>query len=128
MPVTVYYLGNPDTGLIVVGYLGSLLMAGSFLAVGSFFSALSKNQVVSFILSVVACAILVYAGMPTTIHYLSGLLPAGALAMVERISFLTRFESLQKGVLEFKDMAYFVIVIMGWIWASTIVLNEKKAS
>lgn len=128
MPATVYYLGNPDTGLIVVGYLGSLLMAGSFLAVGSFFSALSKNQVISFILSVVACAILVYAGMPTTINYLSGLLPAGALVMVERISFLTHFESLQRGVLEFKDMAYFVIVIISWIWASVIVLNEKKAS
>ena len=60
-------------GLIVTGYLG-VLMAGSFLAIGSFFSALSKNQVISFILSVVACAILVYAGMPTTLNYLSSIL------------------------------------------------------
>jgi ABC-2 type transport system permease protein len=128
MPLTVYYLGNPDTGLILVGYLGSLLAAGSFLAIGSFFSALSKNQVISFILSVVTCAILVYAGMPTTINYLSGLLPGGMLAMVEQVSFLTHFESVLKGVLEFKDMAYFVILIIGWIWACTIILNEKKAS
>ena len=128
MPLTVYYLGNPDTGLIVMGYLGSFLMAGSFLAIGSFFSAISKNQVISFILSVVACAILVYAGMPTTINYLSGLLPASILAMVEQVSFLTHFESIQKGVLEFKDMAYFVILIIGWIWACTIMLNERKAS
>ncbi len=128
MPLTVYYLGDPDTGLIIVGYLGSLLTAGSFLAIGSFFSALSKNQVISFILSVVACAILVYAGMPTTINYLSGLLPGGMLSMVEQMSFLTHFESILKGVLEFKDMAYFMIMIIGWIWACTIILNEKKAS
>jgi ABC-2 type transport system permease protein len=128
MPLTVYYLGNPDTGLIIMGYLGSFLMAGSFLAIGSFFSALSKNQVISFILSVVACAILVYAGMPTSINYLSGLLPAGVLAMVEEVSFLTHFESIQKGVLEFKDMAYFVILIIGWMWACTIMLDERKAS
>jgi ABC-2 type transport system permease protein len=128
MPLTVYYLGNPDTGLILVGYLGSLLMAGSFLAVGSFFSALSKNQVISFILSVVACAVLVYAGMPTTINYLSNFLPAGVLAMVEQVSFLTHFESVLKGVLEFKDMAYFVILILGWIGACIIILDEKKAN
>ncbi len=128
LPLTVYYLGNPDTGLIVLGYLGSLLTAGSFLAIGSFFSALSKNQVISFILSVVTCAVLVYAGMPTTLNYLSGVLPAGMLAMVERMSFLTHFESVHKGVLEFKDMAYFVILIIGWMWACTIILDEKKAN
>ena len=128
MPLTVYYLGSPDTGLILMGYLGSLLTAGSFLAIGSFFSALNKNQVIAFILSVVVCAILVYAGMPTTINYLSGLLPGGMLAMVEQVSFLTHFESVLKGVLEFKDMTYFVILIIGWIWACTIILNEKKAS
>lgn len=128
MPLTVYYLGSPDTGLILVGYLGSFLMAGSFLAIGSFFSALNKNQVIAFILSVVVCAILVYAGMPTTINYLSGLLPGGMLVMVEQASFLTHFESVLKGVLEFKDLAYFVILIVGWVWACTIILNEKKAS
>ena len=128
MPLTVYYLGNPDTGMIIVGYLGSLLTAGAFLAIGSFFSALSKNQVISFILSVVACAILVYAGMPTTINYLSAYLPGGILKMVEQMSFLTHYESIQKGVLEFRDVAYFVILIIGWIWACTIILDEKKAS
>lgn len=128
MPLTVYYLGDPDTGLIIVGYLGSLMTAGAFLAIGLFFSALSKNQVISFILSVVACAVLVYAGMPTTINYLSAYLPAGILAMVEQVSFLTHFESIQKGVLEFRDITYFVILIMGWIGACTIILDEKKAS
>lgn len=128
VPLTVCYLGDPDIGLIITGYVGSLLMAGGFLAIGSFFSALSKNQVVSFILAVVACAILIYAGMPTTLNYLAGTLPAGMLSVVESLSFQTHFDSMLKGIIEFKDIAYFMILIVGWISACSIVLNERKAS
>ena len=128
VPVTVCYLGDPDMGLIITGYIGSLLMAGGFLAIGSFFSAVSKNQVISFILSVVACAILVYAGMPTTLNYLSASLPTGLISAIESISFQAHFESTLKGVIEFKDISYFIILINGWITACSIVLNERKAS
>lgn len=128
VPATVLYLGNPDKGLIVTGYIGSFLMAGSFLAVGSFFSAMSKNQVISFILSVSACAILVYAGMPTTLNYLSTVLPAGAVTTIESFSIQDHFDSILKGVLEFNDLSYFVLLIVGWIWASSVILNERKAS
>ena len=127
MAITVCYLGNPDVGLIITGYLGSFLMAGGFLAIGCFFSALSKNQVISFVLSVVACAILVFAGMPTTLNYLSTFLPAGLASAVESMSFQIHFESIQKGVLEFKDLSYFVLLIAGWIVASGIVLDQTKA-
>ena len=94
VPITVCYLGNPDIGLIITGYLGSLFMAGGFLAIGCFFSAVSKNQVISFILSVVACAVLVFAGMPTTLDYLSTFLPAGLVGAIENMSFQTHFESI----------------------------------
>ena len=128
MPMTVCYLGEPDIGLMLTGYLASLFMAGGFLAVGCFFSAVSKSQVISFILSVVACAMLVFAGMPTTLNYLSTFLPAGLVAAVESVSFQTHFESIQKGVLEFKDLSYFVLLIVGWITATGIILEERKAS
>ncbi len=128
VPITVCYLGDPDIGLIISGYIGSLLMAGGFLAIGSFFSALSKNQVISFILSVVACAVLVYSGMPTTLNYLSNILPMPAVSFIESISLQIHFESIQKGVLEFKDISYFVILIVGWVSACSIVLSERKAS
>jgi len=128
VPATVLYLGNPDKGLIVTGYIGSFLMAGAFLSIGSFFSALSKNQVISFILSVSACAILVYAGMPTTLNYLSTVLPAGAVSTIESFSIQDHFDSILKGVLEFQDLSYFVLLIVGWIWASSVILNERKAS
>ncbi len=128
VPVTVCYLGEPDIGLIIAGYIGSLLMAGGFLAIGSFFSALSKNQVISFTLSVVACGVLVYAGMPTTLNYLSNVLPERSVSFVESMSLQTHFESIQKGVLEFKDISYFVILIVGWVSACSIILSERKAS
>jgi ABC-2 type transport system permease protein len=128
MPVTVCYLGEPDIGLMLTGYLGSFLMAGAFLAIGCFFSALTKSQVISFILAVVACAVLVYAGMPTTLNYLSTFLPAGMLEAIESVSLQTHFESVQKGVLEFKDLSYFVLLIVGWVVGCCIVLDERKAS
>lgn len=127
MVITVFYLGNPDVGLILTGYLGSFLMAGGFLAIGCFFSVLSKNQVISFVLSVVACAILVFLGMPTTLNYLSTFLPAGFVSAVEGMSFQTHFESIQKGLLKFGDLAYFVLLIVGWIAACGIILDERKA-
>lgn len=127
MVITVCYLGQPDVGLIVTGYLGSFLMAGGFLAVGCFFSALSKNQVISFVLSVVACAVLVFAGMPTTLNYFSTFMPKGLVLAIESMSLQTHFESTQRGVVTFADISYFVLLIVGWIAACGIVLDERKA-
>jgi ABC-2 type transport system permease protein len=89
---------------------------------------LSKNQVISFVLSVVACAALVFAGLPTTMNYLSTFLPAGLVTAIEATSFQTHFESIQKGVLEFRDVSYFAILIIGWIASGAIILEERKAS
>lgn len=126
MVITVCYLGKPDVGLIIVGYLAAILMAGGFLAVGCFFSAMSNNQVISFVLSVVACAVLVFAGMPTTMNYLSTFLPASAVNVISKMSFQQHFESIQMGVLQFKDIAYFVILIAGWVAACVVALDENK--
>ncbi|MHC4753727.1 MAG: ABC transporter permease [Planctomycetota bacterium] len=128
MVITVCYLGEPDIGLIITGYIGSLLMAGGFLAIGCFFSAMSKNQVISFVLSVVACAVLVFAGMPTTMDYLSTFLPGGLVTAIEGMSLQTHFESLQKGVLDFRDLSYFVVLIIGWIVACGVILDERRAN
>jgi ABC-2 type transport system permease protein len=127
MVITVCYLGNPDIGLIATGYLGSFLMAGGFLAIGCFFSAVSKNQVISFVLSVVACAVFVFAGMPSTLGYFSGFMPMGFVSTIENMSLMTHFQSLQKGVIKFSDISYFVLLIAGWIIACSIILDERKA-
>ena len=127
MVITVAYLGNPDVGLIFTGYLGSFLLAGGFLAIGCFFSAVSKNQVIAFVLSVVACAAFVYAGMPTTLNYFAGFLPMGLVSAIGNMSLMTHFDSLQKGVIKFSDLAYFALLIAGWIYACNIILDERKA-
>jgi ABC-2 type transport system permease protein len=128
MAITVAYLGDPDKGLIVTGYLGSFLMAGAFLAIGCFFSAVTKSQVIAGILAVVACLILLFAGMPTALNYAATFLPTGFVSIVKGISLQEHFESLQRGVLQFKDLAYFVLLIAGWVAACTVILDERKAS
>ena len=128
MVITVFYLGSPDVGVIVTGYIGTWLMVGAFLAIGCFFSALTKNQVISVVLSSVACGILVLLGMPTTLNYLAGFLPMGLVNAVEMMSKRTHFESIQRGILTFGDLSYFAILIAGWTAACVVVLDERKAS
>lgn len=128
MPLTVAYLGNPDGGLIAAGYLASFLMAGAYLAVGCFFSALSKNQVISFILAVVGCAVLVSLGLSTTQNFLASFLPNGLVSALEGLSFQVHFDSMQRGVIEFADISYFVLLIVGWVGACGIMLQERKAA
>ncbi len=128
LPMTVMRLGEPDIGQIVTGYIGAFLLAGGFLAIGMFFSALTKNQVISFILAVVACAVLVFAGNPTTLDYLALTISPAMVGVVENLSLQTHFESITRGVIEFKDIAYFVILIAAWVGACMIVLEERKAN
>ncbi len=128
MVITVCYLGDPDWGPIVTGYLGSLLLAGTYLAIGSFFSCLSRNQVIAFVLSVVACVVFLYAGSPSVMNYLAGFLPAGLVRVVESLSFRSRFESIQRGVIEFRDVAFFVLLASGWLWANVIALRGRIAA
>jgi len=128
MVLTVAYLGDPDGGLIATGYVGSFLMAGGFVAVGCFFSAVTKSQVIAFVLTVNACGVLMFVGMPTTVNYLSSFLPAGLVSAIASLSFQEHFESVQKGILQFKDIVYFVVLIAGWIAACTVILDERKAS
>jgi ABC-2 type transport system permease protein len=128
MVMTVCYLGDPDWGPILTGYVGSFLLAGAYLAIGSFFSSVSRNQVIAFVLSVVACAVFLYAGSPGVMGYLANLLPAGALGAIESLSFMSRFESMQRGVIELRDVVFFVGLAAGWLWANIVILRERIAA
>ena len=128
MVITVTYLGDPDWGPIITGYLGSLLMAGTYLAIGSFFSCLTRNQVIAFVLAVVACGMFFYASSPSVMNYMAGFLPTGVVEAAESLSFQSRFESIQRGVLELRDVAFFVLLAAGWLWANIIALRERVAA
>jgi ABC-2 type transport system permease protein len=128
MVITVFYLGKPDRGPIVTGYIGSLLMAAAYLAMGSFFSAMTRNQVIAFILSVVACGAFFSAGSPTATDFISRSLSGGLAEAVEVLSFQSRFESIQRGILELRDLAFFALLAAGWLWANIVILEERKAA
>lgn len=126
--LTVNYLGDPDNGAIFTGYIGSLLMAGAFLAVGSCLSALTRNQVIAFILTVAICFVLLLAGWPLVLDFFRGLgFPQTAIDAIAGLSFLTHFEAISKGVLDLRDVLYFVLMIGFWLYASAVVIDLKKA-
>jgi ABC-2 type transport system permease protein len=127
MWITVNWLGSPDNGVIFASYLGSLLMAGAYLAVGSCLSATTRSQVVAFILTVMTCLLMLLAGFPLALDPLRGLLPQGAIDAVMGISFLTHFQAIMRGVLDLRDVSYFVLAIAAWLTASVLVINIRKA-
>ncbi len=125
--ITVNYLGEPDNGVILAGYIGSLLMAGGFLAIGSCISAANRNQVVAFIITVVVCFLFMLAGFPLVLDFFRAWLPQTVVDIIAALSFLTHFTSLSKGVLDLRDVLYFLLVIGVWLYACVIVLELKKA-
>jgi ABC-2 type transport system permease protein len=125
--ITVNYLGNPDNGVIISAYIGSWLMAGGFLAIGSCMSALTQNQVVAFILSVVVCFGFLLSGLPMVMNLFTGWAPQALLDAIADFSFLSHFAAISKGVIDVRDLVYFGLVMMFWLLANTILLEIRKA-
>jgi ABC-2 type transport system permease protein len=125
--LTVNYLGSPDNGVIFAAYVGSLLMAGGFLAIGSCISAANRNQVVAFIITVVACFVFLLSGFPLVLDFFAGWAPQAVVDTVSGLSFLTHFNAISKGVIDLRDAIYFVMVIGAWLYATAVVLDLKKA-
>jgi gliding motility-associated transport system permease protein len=125
--ITVNYLGHPDNGAIVAAYLGSLMLAGGFLAVGSCASALTRNQVVAFILGVVVCFVFLLAGFPMVLDAFRAWAPQWLVNVVASLSFLTHYESIMKGVIDVRDLLYFAMLIGLFLLATGVVLELRKA-
>ncbi len=125
--ITVNYLGEPDNGAIITAYLGSVLMAGGFLAIGACISAFTKNQVVAFILSVVVCFAFLFSGYPLVLDVFASWAPDFFVNAIASLSFLTHFNSMSKGVIEFRDVFYFIALIAFWLYANALIVDLKKA-
>lgn len=125
--LTVNYLGDPDNGVILAGYLGSWLMSGGFLAIGSCLSALTKNQIIAFILTLVLCFILVVSGFPIVQDVFSGWAPLWLVDGLASLSFLTHFNAISRGVIDLRDLVYFLVLIAAWLYATALVIDMKKA-
>ena len=124
--LTVNYLGNPDNTVIAAGYLGSLLMAGGFLAIGSCISALTRNQVVAFVISFVVCFGFNLSGFPLVLDFFSGWAPQAVVDAVSSFSFLTHFNSIQKGVIDLRDIIFFTSLIAVWLYANMLAIESGK--
>lgn len=124
--ITVNFLGSPDNGVILASYLGSWLMAGGFLAIGSCMSALTRSQVVAFVLCGFVTLLFVMAGFPLVLDLARGWLPISVVDMIASLSFLTHFNAISRGVLSLQDFLYFVSMIFVWLAATSIVLDMKK--
>jgi ABC-2 type transport system permease protein len=127
MWITVNYLGEPDNGVILASYVGSLLMAGGFLAIGACLSAATRNQVVAFILTVVVCFLLLLAGFPLVLDFIRAVLPEVLVDAVAGLSFLTHFNAISRGVIDLRDLLFFLLTIVFWLLASAVVIDLKKA-
>lgn len=126
--ITVNYLGAPDNGVILAAYIGSLLMAGGFLAIGACISATTKNQVIAFIISVVICFAFLLSGFSIVLDFFRGWAPQYVVDAISSLSFLTHFSSISKGVIDLRDIVYFASLIGFWLYANAVIIEMKKAS
>jgi ABC-2 type transport system permease protein len=127
MWLTVNYLGEPDNGVILTSYLGSLLMAGGFLAIGACISALTRNQVIAFVVTLVVCLAFNLSGFPLVLDFFSGWAPEPVVHVISSFSFLTHFNAISKGVIDLRDFIYFLSLIAFWLFANAILIEIKKA-
>ncbi|WP_374765087.1 ABC transporter permease subunit [Yunchengibacter salinarum] len=124
--ITVAWLGDPDHGVIVTGYLGSLLMAASYLAIGAAMSAMTRNQVVAFILSVMVCFLFLVSGLPMVLEGVRAIAPDQITLAVANLSFLSHFETIRKGVVTANDLIFFLGMIALWLWINRVVVEIKR--
>ncbi len=125
--ITVNYLGDPDNGVIFASYLGSLLMAGSYLAISAMTSAMTRNQVVSFILSVVLSLFLILAGYPPVTDLLTQWASPWFVEGVAAFSVMTHFESIKKGVIDSRDVLYFLSIIVFALFTTGVIIRAHRA-
>ena len=128
MWLTVNVLGDPDNAVIFVGYIGSFLMSGAFLAIGTCMSALTRNQIIAFIAGAVVCFLFTMSGLDLVLNFFRLWAPDAVVNTIASFSFLTRFESLSRGIIDFRDLIYFVSLIAFWLFATVIAVETKKAA
>jgi ABC-2 type transport system permease protein len=125
--LTVNYLGKPDNGVILASYLGSFLMAGGFLAIGACLSALTKNQVIAFVVTASVSFLFVMSGSSLVLNFFQNWAPDWLVADIANFSFLTHFTAIMRGVIDFRDAVFFLSTIGVFLVGNAILVDLKKA-
>ncbi len=126
--VTVSWLGDPDHGAIIAGYAAAAMLSGVYLAIGSVISAFTKNQVIAFVVTAVACFLSLLCGYPVVLDFFKGWLPDGVADAIAGVSILTHYQSMMRGVIELRDAIYFVSAIVALVTATAITIDWRKAA
>ena len=124
--ITVNYLGHPDNGVILASYIGSFLMAGAYLAIGACVSASTKNQVIAFVISVVVCFLFTISGAPLVLDFFRAWAPLALVNAISSFSFLTHFTAISAGVIDLRDLIFFVSLIALFLAANVVIVDLKK--
>ena len=127
MWITVNYLGSPDNGVILASYVGSWLMAGAYLAIGSCISALTNNQVIASVVTVVICFLWTIAGHEIVLNFFQSWAPTVLVNTISSFSFLAHFNAITQGVIDFRDLVFFGSLIALWLFATVIAIDAKRA-
>ena len=126
MWITVNVLGNPDNGVIVASYLGSLVMAGAFLSISACISALTTNQVIAFIIGATVCFLFTMSGAQMVLNFFQGWAPDIIVEALRSMSFLTHFDKITRGVIDIKDVIFFGSLIVLWLFLNVIAVELNK--
>lgn len=124
--LTALYLGNPDNGVILASYIGSLLMAGTYLAIGAAISAATTNQVIAFVISVAVCFLFTAAGAPLVMESLSGWAPLPLVEVISSFSFLTHFSAITEGVIDLRDVIFFSSLMALFLFINMLLIETGK--
>jgi len=125
--ITVNVLGAPDNGVILAGYLGSLLMAGAYLAVSACISGTTRNQVIAFVVSVSLCFAFLLMGFPLVLDFFKPWMPSSAVSFTASLGFLQHFESIVRGVLDIRDILYFLTFTALWLYIGAWVVDRHRS-
>ncbi len=128
MWITVNILGNPDNGVILASYIGSFLMAGAFLAIGSCVSALTKNQVIAFIVAATICFLMVMSGLELVLGFFRGWAPQFIVDAIASMIFLKHFELISSGVITLPSLFFYFSIIAFFLFANAIIVEQRKAA
>ena len=124
--LTVNYLGNPDNGVILASYIGSLLMAGGYLSIGIFISSLTKNQVIAFVVSVTVCFLFTVSGLPLVLDFFSNWTGEAITDVIASFSFLANFSDISKGIIDIRTIIYFASLIFLFLYLNVITLDNSR--
>lgn len=125
--LTVNFLGHPDNGVILASYIGSFLLAGALLAIGACVSALTKNQIIAFVVTAALAFIFIAAGSPAVLGALQGWTSQWLIDGFTQISFVSHFSAITRGVIDVRDVFYFASVIIAFLFANAILVDLEKA-